>query len=73
MSIGTPLRVLFVEDPDNDALLLEQELRGGGYDVWSRRVQTASEMREALKSQTWDVVTAFMNLDQAGARLAEPQ
>ena len=52
----TPLRLLLIEDSEDDALLLELELRRGGYDVSVRRVQTGAEMRSALSSQTFDAI-----------------
>ena len=54
--MGTPLRVLLVEDSENDALLLLRELKRGGYEPLSRRVDTAWEMGEALEEQAWDLV-----------------
>ena len=54
--MSTPLRLLLIEDSENDALLLELELRRGGYDVSVYRVQTAGEMRAALMQQTWDAI-----------------
>src|ERR671916_3468572 len=53
--MGTPLRVLLVEDSENDALLLLRELKRGGYEPLSRRVDTAWEMGEALEEQAWDL------------------
>jgi signal transduction histidine kinase len=50
------LRVLIVEDNPMDAELLEIQLSNGGYDSEIRRVQSASEMREALESAEWDLV-----------------
>jgi response regulator RpfG family c-di-GMP phosphodiesterase len=50
------LRVLFVEDSEDDALLLRRELRRAGYDLIDQRVYTPGEMRLALESQAWDVV-----------------
>ena len=52
----TPLRVLIVEDSEDDALLLMVELQRGGYEVASRRVETETEMIAALQSETWDLV-----------------
>jgi two-component system, NarL family, sensor histidine kinase UhpB len=54
--MGTPLRVLLVEDSENDALLLLRELKRGGYEPLSKRVDTAREMEEALEEQAWDLV-----------------
>ena len=52
-----PLRVLVVEDSEDDALLLLRELRRGGYEPVHRRVDTPEAMEEALADATpWDVV-----------------
>ena len=40
--MGTPLRVLIVENSDDDASLLVRELRSGGYDPIFERVDTAA-------------------------------
>ncbi len=48
--IGT-LRVLLVEDSENDAMLLLRELRRGGYKpLSSQRVYTPEDMEEALRA-----------------------
>ncbi|MFZ5697590.1 MAG: response regulator [Pseudomonadota bacterium] len=52
------LRLLLVEDSQDDADILLRVLSRDGYDVTCRRVQTAAEMREALASESWDVVIA---------------
>src|SRR5215210_848343 len=54
--MGAPLRVLLVEDSENDALLLLRQLRRGGYEPLSMRVDTAGEMEAALEGQIWDLV-----------------
>ncbi len=53
---GTPLRVLLVEDSENDALLLVEELRRGGYEPVWRRVQTAEALERELAGASWDVI-----------------
>jgi two-component system sensor histidine kinase UhpB len=54
--MNIPLRVLIVEDSEDDALLLERELKRGGYELLTRRVQTARDMANKLKEQEWDIV-----------------
>ncbi len=54
--MSVSLRVLVVEDSEDDLLLLLRELRRGGYDVYSERVETPSTMQEALEQQSWDIV-----------------
>ena len=51
-----PLRVLIVEDSEEDADLLVLELKRGGYDPAFRRVDTAEEMAAALSEDNWDLV-----------------
>lgn len=51
-----PLRVLIVEDSEDDALLLVRELKRGGYAPVFERVDTREAMSAALDEQTWDVV-----------------
>ncbi len=53
-----PLQVLIVEDSENDALLLELELRRAGFDPACHRVETAAAMSAALQRQNWDLVIA---------------
>ncbi len=50
------LRLLVVEDSEDDTLLLLRILRKGGFDPGHRRVETPQAMAEALASQDWDLV-----------------
>jgi len=52
------LRVLIVEDSEDDALLLVHEFQRGGYTPVFERVHAAGTMRAALAAQTWDVITS---------------
>ncbi|MBU5613616.1 SpoIIE family protein phosphatase [Geomonas azotofigens] len=56
--MGKPLRVLIVEDSEDDALLLIFELRRGNYAPVSRRVESAEAMRRALEEEDWDLVVS---------------
>ncbi|MBB5019424.1 diguanylate cyclase (GGDEF)-like protein/PAS domain S-box-containing protein [Chitinivorax tropicus] len=49
------LRVLVVEDSEDDALLMLLQLKRGGYQVTHRRVDTPDAMLQALADQ-WDLV-----------------
>ncbi len=51
----TDLKVLLVEDSEQDAELILRELRKGGYSPESIRVQTRDEMQKALW-RPWDIV-----------------
>ena len=54
--MSIPLRVLNIEDSEEDALLLVRELKLGGYDPEVKRVCTPEDMRAALNGGRWDVV-----------------
>ena len=43
------MRLLLVEDSENDAILLLRELRRGGYDTSHERVDTPEDMKSALR------------------------
>jgi two-component system cell cycle sensor histidine kinase/response regulator CckA len=51
-----PLRVLIVEDNEDDALLLIDRLRDGGYEPVFERVETREAMKAALARQEWDCI-----------------
>ncbi|KFE71959.1 response regulator [Hyalangium minutum] len=59
-----PLRLLLVEDSDDDATLLLRELRRSGYDVSHSRVETREGLERALSAGTWDAVIADYALPQ---------
>jgi CheY-like chemotaxis protein len=50
------LRVLLVEDREDDALLVVRLLQREGYAVRWRRVDGRDALREALEGEPWDVV-----------------
>jgi diguanylate cyclase (GGDEF)-like protein/PAS domain S-box-containing protein len=52
------LRVLMVEDSEDDAFLLLRVLRLGGYEVVYEIVDNPAAMRAALENQEWDVITS---------------
>ncbi len=51
-----PLRLLIVEDSEDDAFLLVRTLTQKGFDVDFKCIETSSEMRQALEEQPWDAV-----------------
>ncbi len=52
------LRVLIVEDSEDDALLMVNELECAGFQVAYKRVQTAEQTSHALAGDIWDLVVA---------------
>ena len=63
----TPLRVLIVEDSEDDALLILRELKHGGYEPDYERVETSETMKKALAGSHWDVVISDYLLPHFGA------
>ena len=64
MKTAIPLRVLVVEDSDDDCVLLLRELKRGGYAPSCRRVDTPEALVEALDGQEWDIVFADYTMPQ---------
>jgi signal transduction histidine kinase len=54
--VSRPLRLLLLEDSEDDAALITHELRRGGYQPACMRVQTRDEFRSALSASDWDVI-----------------
>ena len=57
-----PLRVLLVEDTEDDAVLLLRELRRGHFEPYVVRVQTPATMKAELLARPWDVVISDFSL-----------
>jgi two-component system, cell cycle sensor histidine kinase and response regulator CckA len=58
------LHVLVVENSEEDAKLLLEQLRQGGYEAILERVQSAAELTAALNRHAWDVVLSDYVLPQ---------
>lgn len=56
------LRILLVEDSDEDAELVMHTLHREGFDAQLERVQSATELQAALQRQAWDAVIADFRL-----------
>jgi PAS domain S-box-containing protein/putative nucleotidyltransferase with HDIG domain len=50
------LRVLIIEDSEDDVLLLIRELKRGGFNPVYERIETAAAMKKALKKKQWDII-----------------
>jgi two-component system, cell cycle sensor histidine kinase and response regulator CckA len=55
--VGTKLRILLVEDSEEDAALLLFELKRNGFEVTCERVETRDAMAAALQ-RSWDLVVS---------------
>jgi signal transduction histidine kinase len=61
-----PLRVLHVEDVEEDVLLVERHLGRNGWSVEWARVETADELREALHAP-WDLILCDFSMPRFSA------
>ena len=62
MSTLKPLRVLLIEDSEDDAFLLIRQIKKGGFDANCHRVETAGDVKLALSSGCWDICITDHNL-----------
>ncbi|HEX8820980.1 MAG TPA: ATP-binding protein [Archangium sp.] len=68
--MASPLRLLLIEDFEDDALIVLRELRRGGYDVTCTRVETAEALERALDTGPWDAIIADYALPRFDALAA---
>ena len=68
--MSTLLRVLLVEDSEDDALLVLRVLSKGGWAPEYRRVDTPATLQAALDSASWDIVITDHNLPEFGSEAA---
>lgn len=61
------LRLLLIEDSENDADLILLELAAAGLDVAARRVDSIEAVRAALADECWDLVISDFNLPRFSA------
>src|SRR5512141_1152614 len=62
--MSNPLQVLVIEDSVDDSFFIVRELQRGGFQVQFDRVETASDMREALESGSWDLIISDYMMPQ---------
>ncbi len=53
---ASPVRIIFIDDSEDDVLLLTLELQRGGLDFVCHHVEALAELERALVSQPWDLV-----------------
>jgi len=64
------LRVLLIEDSEDDALLILRELRRGGYEPAYERVETEKDLNLALSAKEWDLILSDYNMPNFSAHQA---
>jgi PAS domain S-box-containing protein len=61
------LRVLMVEDSEDDVLLIIRELKRGGYNPVYEWVETATAMKNALQEKQWNIILCDYKLPKFNA------
>ncbi len=64
------LRVLIIEDSEDDALLLLRQLKKGGYHTQHQHVATSRALKKALIKEDWDVVITDHNMPEFNSTAA---
>jgi response regulator RpfG family c-di-GMP phosphodiesterase len=57
-----PLRVLIVDDSEDDAFLLVRYLTRGGFELTWKRVDTEPALIQILQEQTWDIILSDFSM-----------
>ena len=68
--MSIPIRVLIIEDSEDDALLTLRELKKGGYDIEHAVVAGPAALKEALDRQDWDIILSDFQMPSFDGREA---
>jgi two-component system cell cycle sensor histidine kinase/response regulator CckA len=60
--MGIPLRVLMIEDSEDDAALILRELKRGNYDVYPERVDDPQALEITFGKQNWDLIISDFSM-----------
>src|SRR5947208_2427795 len=66
-TMGRTLRVLHVEDSEQDMALIARHLKNAGYDLITDRVETAETMQAALESGQWELILCDYSMPKFSA------
>lgn len=70
INMNVKLRLLNIEDSENDTELLVRHLTKEGYDVDFRRVESVSEMESALDEDIWDLIVCDYSIPGLSTEIA---
>jgi two-component system cell cycle sensor histidine kinase/response regulator CckA len=60
--VSIPLRVLVIEDSDDDTAMVVRELKRAGYDVAFKRVDSSETLRTSLAEQEWNLLISDFSM-----------
>ncbi len=60
--MGVPLRVLIIEDSEDDAVMVVRELKRAGYDADFLRVDNGDALKASLAARQWDLVISDFSM-----------
>jgi PAS domain S-box-containing protein len=70
LKIKKELKILLIEDSEDDAFLIEYQFNQNGYRTQVKRVETADNMVKALNASEWDVIICDYSLPKFSAPMA---
>ena len=56
------LRIMIIEDSENDSLLIIRKIKTAGYEIEYERIETENEMKKALREKEWDLILSDFKL-----------
>jgi two-component system cell cycle sensor histidine kinase/response regulator CckA len=62
--MGTPLRLLIIEDSEDDTVLIVRELKRAGYETDFKRVDSEAALKSVLALHDWDLVISDFSMPQ---------
>src|SRR5882762_4764583 len=60
--MGVPLRMMIVEDSEDDTVLVLRELKRAGYDVDFQRVESSDALKAGLSAREWDLIISDFSM-----------
>jgi two-component system, cell cycle sensor histidine kinase and response regulator CckA len=68
--MSASLRLLILEDSENDALLVVRQLERAGFQLEFERVETAEALEDALARREWDLILSDYSIPRIDGRAA---
>ena len=56
------LKILFIEDNEDDVLLISRKLKKEGFTFSHKVIKTAAELEDSVKNERWDLILSDYSL-----------